>query len=157
MFLSIYVSSYLSIYLSVHLSVYLSIYLSIYVFIYSSFCLTINRYTNIHGGYVHQDPYHGRGQAMGLAFSVPRGMMIPPSTLAADRRCSKGSLLGGSTGVEGRRNNPGDEAPATIRVTTYRTKQARKPLKDFVEAVSNLAVLNTHGSYFFGMPNVIEL
>jgi len=28
---------------------------------------------------VGQDPYHGRGQAMGLAFSVPRGMMIPPS------------------------------------------------------------------------------
>lgn len=26
-----------------------------------------------------QDPYHGRGQAHGLAFSVPRGVRIPPS------------------------------------------------------------------------------
>jgi uracil-DNA glycosylase len=28
---------------------------------------------------VGQDPYHGRGQAMGLAFSVPRGARVPPS------------------------------------------------------------------------------
>lgn len=28
---------------------------------------------------VGQDPYHGPGQAMGLAFSVPRGVPIPPS------------------------------------------------------------------------------
>ncbi|MCL2555859.1 MAG: uracil-DNA glycosylase [Firmicutes bacterium] len=26
-----------------------------------------------------QDPYHGRGQAMGLAFSVPNGTQLPPS------------------------------------------------------------------------------
>jgi uracil-DNA glycosylase len=26
-----------------------------------------------------QDPYHGPGQAQGLAFSVPRGMKLPPS------------------------------------------------------------------------------
>lgn len=26
-----------------------------------------------------QDPYHGEGQAMGLAFSVPRGARVPPS------------------------------------------------------------------------------
>ena len=26
-----------------------------------------------------QDPYHGEGQAMGLSFSVPRGIMPPPS------------------------------------------------------------------------------
>jgi uracil-DNA glycosylase len=26
-----------------------------------------------------QDPYHGEGQAMGLSFSVPRGINIPPS------------------------------------------------------------------------------
>ena len=26
-----------------------------------------------------QDPYHGPGQAMGLCFSVPRGVQIPPS------------------------------------------------------------------------------
>eukprot|EP00440_Ansanella_granifera_P019897 gb/GFBE01021619.1/.p1 GENE.gb/GFBE01021619.1/~~gb/GFBE01021619.1/.p1 ORF type:complete len:317 (+),score=67.39 gb/GFBE01021619.1/:1-951(+) len=28
---------------------------------------------------VGQDPYHGRGQAMGLSFSVPRGASVPPS------------------------------------------------------------------------------
>ncbi|QJR13659.1 uracil-DNA glycosylase [Usitatibacter palustris] len=28
---------------------------------------------------VGQDPYHGAGQAMGLAFSVPRGVRVPPS------------------------------------------------------------------------------
>lgn len=26
-----------------------------------------------------QDPYHGAGQAMGLAFSVPKGVAVPPS------------------------------------------------------------------------------
>ena len=26
-----------------------------------------------------QDPYHGAGQAMGLSFSVPHGVKIPPS------------------------------------------------------------------------------
>ena len=26
-----------------------------------------------------QDPYHGQGQAMGLAFSVPHGVRVPPS------------------------------------------------------------------------------
>jgi uracil-DNA glycosylase len=26
-----------------------------------------------------QDPYHGAGQAMGLAFSVPQGVKVPPS------------------------------------------------------------------------------
>lgn len=28
---------------------------------------------------VGQDPYHGPGQAMGLSFSVPRGVPVPPS------------------------------------------------------------------------------
>jgi uracil-DNA glycosylase len=28
---------------------------------------------------VGQDPYHGSGQAMGLAFGVPRGVPVPPS------------------------------------------------------------------------------
>lgn len=28
---------------------------------------------------VGQDPYHGPGQAMGLSFSVPRGVDVPPS------------------------------------------------------------------------------
>lgn len=26
-----------------------------------------------------QDPYHGPGQAMGLSFSVPKGIALPPS------------------------------------------------------------------------------
>lgn len=28
-----------------------------------------------------QDPYHGAGQAMGLAFSVPEGVKIPSSLI----------------------------------------------------------------------------
>ncbi len=28
-----------------------------------------------------QDPYHGKGQAMGLSFSVPKGVTIPPSLI----------------------------------------------------------------------------
>lgn len=50
-----------------------------------------------------QDPYHGPGQAMGLAFSVPEDVRIPPSLsnigkeLAADcgaRRAASGDLSG---------------------------------------------------------------
>ena len=50
-----------------------------------------------------QDPYHGEGQAMGLAFSVPRGVRVPPSLanifkeLAADlgiERPAHGDLTG---------------------------------------------------------------
>lgn len=42
-----------------------------------------------------QDPYHGAGQAMGLAFSVPHGVRVPPSLsnvyteLAADLGCPR--------------------------------------------------------------------
>ncbi|MFC4294444.1 uracil-DNA glycosylase [Novosphingobium tardum] len=32
-----------------------------------------------------QDPYHGAGQAHGLAFSVPRGVRIPPSLVNIDK------------------------------------------------------------------------
>jgi uracil-DNA glycosylase len=40
-----------------------------------------------------QDPYHGKGQAMGLSFSVPKGVRVPPSLkniykeLAEDVKC----------------------------------------------------------------------
>lgn len=30
---------------------------------------------------IGQDPYHGEGQAMGLSFSVPQGIKIPPSLI----------------------------------------------------------------------------
>ena len=33
----------------------------------------------VKGVILGQDPYHGAGQAMGLAFSVPRGVRVPPS------------------------------------------------------------------------------
>ncbi len=35
-----------------------------------------------------QDPYHGRRQAMGLSFSVPPGVGLPPSLRNRDRRRS---------------------------------------------------------------------
>jgi len=53
-----------------------------------------------------QDPYHGPGQAMGLAFSVPMGMRVPPSLanvykeLAVDLglpRARDGDLTGWAT------------------------------------------------------------
>jgi uracil-DNA glycosylase len=34
---------------------------------------------SVHAVILGQDPYHGAGQAEGLAFSVPAGMKIPPS------------------------------------------------------------------------------
>jgi uracil-DNA glycosylase len=43
---------------------------------------------------LHQDPYHNYGQAMGMAFSVPRGVPVPSSLqnmykeLQADLGCS---------------------------------------------------------------------
>ena len=43
-----------------------------------------------------QDPYHEAGQAMGLAFSVRRGIKLPPS-LRNIFRCSAGSYIKSST------------------------------------------------------------
>lgn len=46
------------------------------------------------GGFIHQDPYHGPGQAMGLSFSVPEGIKVPSSLgniykeLQQDLHCS---------------------------------------------------------------------
>jgi len=46
---------------------------------------------------VGQDPYHGKGQAMGLSFSVPRGVRVPPSLMnmlkeAGNWPCPHGDL-----------------------------------------------------------------
>ncbi len=41
--------------------------------------LSFNAPSDIRAVILGQDPYHGPGQAMGLAFSVPKGMKIPPS------------------------------------------------------------------------------
>ena len=35
---------------------------------------------------IGQDPYHGRGQAHGLCFSVPNGIRVPPSLVNIYRR-----------------------------------------------------------------------
>ncbi len=45
--------------------------------IFSAFNLT--PLTAVRVVIIGQDPYHGRGQAQGLAFSVPNGVRIPPS------------------------------------------------------------------------------
>ena len=44
---------------------------------YDAFRLT--PYNNVKVVIIGQDPYHEEGQAMGLAFSVPRGVKLPPS------------------------------------------------------------------------------
>jgi uracil-DNA glycosylase len=41
--------------------------------------LEITPLADVHVVILGQDPYHGAGQAQGLAFSVPRGVRLPPS------------------------------------------------------------------------------
>lgn len=41
--------------------------------------LHLTPYDNVRCVIISQDPYHNHGQAMGLAFSVPKGIAIPPS------------------------------------------------------------------------------
>jgi len=41
--------------------------------------LELTPLANVRAVILGQDPYHGPGQAMGLAFSVPDGMKLPPS------------------------------------------------------------------------------
>lgn len=57
----------------------------------------------VHAVVLGQDPYHGPGQAEGLAFSVPQGVKLPPSlrNIFKELRCdgtqplpASGSLLG---------------------------------------------------------------
>ncbi|MEG1711450.1 MAG: uracil-DNA glycosylase, partial [Clostridia bacterium] len=45
--------------------------------IFNAFKLT--SYNNIKVVILGQDPYHGENEAMGLSFSVPKGVKIPPS------------------------------------------------------------------------------
>ncbi|MDR2457916.1 MAG: uracil-DNA glycosylase [Clostridiales Family XIII bacterium] len=41
--------------------------------------LKLTAYSDVKIVILGQDPYHGKGQAHGLAFSVPKGVTIPPS------------------------------------------------------------------------------
>lgn len=41
--------------------------------------LTLTAFDDVRVVILGQDPYHGDGQAHGLAFSVPRGVKVPPS------------------------------------------------------------------------------
>ena len=45
--------------------------------IFNAFNLT--PFSNVKAVILGQDPYHGEGQAMGLSFSVPKGVRVPPS------------------------------------------------------------------------------
>jgi uracil-DNA glycosylase len=45
--------------------------------IFKAFWLT--PFENVKVVIIGQDPYHGKGQAMGLSFSVPKGARLPPS------------------------------------------------------------------------------
>ena len=49
-----------------------------------------------------QDPYHGEGQAMGLSFSVPNGVKMPPSlrNIFAEIESEFGFQMSGSTNLE---------------------------------------------------------
>ena len=41
--------------------------------------LEVTPLSSVHAVILGQDPYHGAGQAEGLAFSVPQGVKVPPS------------------------------------------------------------------------------
>ena len=43
--------------------------------------LELTSFDNVKVVILGQDPYHGKGQANGLAFSVDKGMTVPPSLL----------------------------------------------------------------------------
>ncbi len=43
--------------------------------------LKLTSYSNVKAVIIGQDPYHGRGQAHGLSFSVKKGVDIPPSLM----------------------------------------------------------------------------
>ncbi|MGZ5182436.1 MAG: uracil-DNA glycosylase [Ramlibacter sp.] len=49
----------------------------------------------VHAVVLGQDPYHGAGQAEGLAFSVPEGIRLPPSlrNIFKELRCDSGQQL----------------------------------------------------------------
>ena len=52
----------------------------IYPSMYDIFnALKITAFSNVKAVILGQDPSHGEGQAMGLSFSVPKGIAIPPS------------------------------------------------------------------------------
>ncbi len=44
-------------------------------------CLNLTDYHDVKVVILGQDPYHGKGQAHGLSFSVKRGVKIPPSLM----------------------------------------------------------------------------
>lgn len=74
---------------------------------------------------IGQDPYHNPGEAMGLSFSVPRGMMLPPSLVNIYREIEK------DIGVEMNFKN-GDLTPwakqGVLLLNAYLTVRANKPL-----------------------------
>ena len=61
--------------------------------------LTLTRRADLRVVIVGQDPYHGAGQAEGLAFSVPPGVAVPPSlrNILAEAAAGNGAAPGKPT------------------------------------------------------------
>ncbi len=74
---------------------------------------------------IGQDPYHNPGEAMGLSFSVPRGIPLPPSLVNIYREIEK------DIGIEMNFKN-GDLTPwakqGVLLLNAYLTVRANKPL-----------------------------
>ena len=74
---------------------------------------------------IGQDPYHNPGQAMGLSFSVPRGLDLPPSLVNIYKEIEK------DIGIKMNYAN-GDLTPwakqGVLLLNAYLTVQADKPL-----------------------------
>ncbi|KAI5136071.1 uracil-DNA glycosylase [Nematocida ausubeli] len=66
-------------------------------------CLSFFEYSDVKVVILGQDPYHGPGQAVGLSFSVPSDIRMPPSLInirkeilsstGTGSKCEKGSLV----------------------------------------------------------------
>lgn len=53
---------------------------TVYPSMYDIFnCFKVTALDDVKVVILGQDPYHGQGQAMGLSFSVPKGIAVPPS------------------------------------------------------------------------------
>ncbi len=64
--------------------------------------LELTRFESVRAVILGQDPYHGAGQAHGLAFSVPDGVRVPPSlaNIFAELRADLGCAMPASGNLE---------------------------------------------------------
>ena len=100
---------------------------------------------------VGQDPYHGRGQAHGLAFSVPNGIKIPPSLKNIFKELAND--IGGNIPKNGNLESWANQGILLLNATlTVRKKEAGSHNKlgweDFTDAVISKLSSEKNGLIF---------